>query len=239
MILNNATTPDRVAERLRLVAISDLFRLLSILLRLPTDEVVCAVSEEVIEKDLRQIAGEIGFDDLGRQATKEALDMLAKQRVEGTLSLTELRIEFTRLFSHPDTPAIHICECLFLFWSRNPNGKPEEAPRLFISPAAFDAEQHYRKAGFIRSPSINEPADSMATQMEFLYNLFAAKAVALDENNLENLAFLDECIEGFLRDHLQKWAVGFFDQCVEKSKNALYQAVGLVGGALVKQLAGA
>jgi len=225
------------AGSLRPAAIADMYLLLAALLRLPTREMLEGISNGTVTESIRQMVKEIGFGEGERAQVQGALNTLNTHIEKNLLSFNEVRSEYTRLFDHPDMPTVHRFESVFRHFEAHPELTTYEgAPRLFISPAALDAERCYKQAGFTRSPDLNEPADNMATELEFMSNLYAAKAKAHEEQDVNAYAQADECLTEFTRVHLHKWAIPFFEKCVQKSRNPVYRAVGLVGAAFMTEM---
>jgi len=224
--------PQKVRQ---FVAASNLYQMLAIFLRTPSRELVSGIMSGAVSDTVLQLIDEAGLMKPSCVVIKAALDSLSQHTQEDGISLSKLRHAYTTLFSHPAKPEIAIYESLFLFWEKNPQGRLDEAPRLFVSPAALDAERCYRKAGYARSPERNEPADNMATELEFMYNLYASKADALAEGDQKKEGLADDCIEEFTRIHLRKWVVRFFDRCADVARHPFYHTVGLVGSAFVEE----
>jgi TorA maturation chaperone TorD len=217
----------------RSVAASDMFRLLSMFLQLPREEMALGVLDGTLTADVLEISKELGFPDDSIKETKTKLEVI-KERISGQKELfTEIRWEYTRLFNDPEKPVINIYESLFLF-------KAEEGdkvkPRLFVSPAALDAERCYRQAGLIRSKEVNEPGDHMATEMEFMAYLYLQKAKGLNENNEEKIVRINAQIKEFMEVHLRKWAIDFFECCTTLSKSDIYQTVGQIGSTFMRTI---
>lgn len=215
------------------VAASDMYKLLALMLSLPTEEIAAGIFDGSLAKDVKAIFGELGFVDRRVGAISDRLGTL-QEGISGEKELfTGLRQEYTRLFSHPVRPAIQIYETLFLY---KPEGRDAERPPLFVSPAAMDAGRCYRQAGLVRSKTANEPEDHMATEMEFMAYLYFHLAKALNENDQEGLAHREGQIREFSQGHLQKWAVDFFESCISASENSVYQTVGLVGSTFIDNM---
>ncbi|MEM5816586.1 MAG: molecular chaperone TorD family protein, partial [Desulfitobacterium hafniense] len=134
--------------------------------------------------------------------------------------------DYKRLFTQPKQQAVGIYETMFLY---QPEEGTSEKPVLFVSAAALDAERCYRQAGLVRAKEVNEPADHMATEMEFMSYLWLQKAIALRENDQEGLNKRNEQIREFSEIHLRKWAIAFYDECFLSSKTDVYQTFGQIG----------
>lgn len=223
----------RVLEIKKSEAASDLYRLLSMFLHQPTDESVQGLLDGSIADDVADILEELGFSAEIIQRIDKKLTALQNGISKKEELRTAMSREYTRLFSHPKKPAVAIYECLFLF---QPENETEEQPLLFVSPAALDAERCYKKAGLLRSKAVNEPGDHMATELEFMMVLYWRKAQALQENNLEELAKSEAEIKEFTDVHLRKWAVEFFQQCVDASQSEVYRIFGEIGRIFISKM---
>lgn len=218
------------------LAASDMYQLLAMLLHLPTEEIVLGLLDGSLGADISAIFQELDFprDEIEKIRTK-LIALQGNLNLKSEL-LTEMRQEYTRLFTHPQKPLVGIYETMFLF---KPDEEGEERPSLFISPAALDAERCYKKAGLIMSKELNEPGDHMATEMEFMMYLYLQKAKALQENNSAGLTRREEEIKEFADLHLRKWAKEFFALCSTESKSEVYRVLGQIGSSfMAKMLAG-
>lgn len=219
----------------RAIASSDMYQLLSMFLHLPAGEIAEGLLDGSLGEDVLTIFQELGLsaNDLENIKVKLMEIRHAKKTKEELLS--EMRQEFTRLFTHPKKSEVDIYETMFRY---NPE-TDEVKPSLFISPAAMDAERCYKKAGLIMSKEVNEPADHMATEMEFMMFLYLQKAKALQDDDQEALSKREAEIKEFSELHLQRWAKAFFDRCLEASNSKVYKAFGEVGSMFMdKMLAG-
>lgn len=207
------------------IAASDMYRLLAMFLHLPSKEMAAGILDGTLAEDIWQIFEELGLLEC-REEIKGKLAALRGEMSGQEELFTEMRREYTRLFTHPKEPAVDIYETTFLF---NPEEKGAEKPSLFISPAGLDAERCYRKAGLVKRKELNEPGDHMATEMEFMSYLYLQKAVALKQNDMAELSTRKEQIKEFSEMHLQKWAVDFYDKCILAGKTDVYQTLGQIG----------
>jgi len=217
----------------RSIAASDMYRLLAMLLNLPTQEMVDGILNGSFAEDVMAIFEELGFMDNRTETIKAQLDALQEGISDKAEFFTAMRQEYTRLFTHPKQPAVEIYETLFTF---KPETKNQQKPTLFISPAAMDAQRCYKQAGLMKSKEANEPEDHMATEMEFMAYLYLQKAKALNEGNQEEVAKRDEQVKEFNELHLQKWGVDFFESCISSSESGVYQTLGQIGSAFLSRM---
>lgn len=220
----------------RAIATSDLYNVLSLLLQYPAGEVLDGLSDGALAADVGTIIAEAGLADERTEAASAELAEIQRALSEGRSSATDIRCEYTRLFNHPDAPAIPIYEGLFLHAKNRAAGKRQVPPLRAVNPEAMDAERCYRQARKKHPLEGNEPADHMATEMAFMQYLYVRKADALSRSDDAAAEVIDGQIEEFSRAHLKKWAVDFFDACVALSRNGVYRAVGLLGGMLMSEM---
>lgn len=221
-------------ETQRSIAASDMYQLLALFLHLPTEEMAIGLLNGSLAEDVLAIFKELDFsiqeiEKIGTKLINLKNNVFVKEEL-----LTEMRREYTRLFSHPKKPAVDIYETLFLYQQEDGN---EERPPLFISPAALDAERCYKKAGLRMSKKVNEPGDHMATEMEFMMYLYSQKAKALKEDNQEDITKREGEIKEFTEIHLKKWAKEFFDLCISSSQSDIYRTFSEIGSmVMIKML---
>lgn len=232
-------------------ALADLYSFLSLLLQKPTQELYSGLGTGKVRDDLREIFLELQWDE---KQTKEIVDMFTRvcsaiQR--GEMVFSDIRSEYTRLFSHPKTPQVPLYEGAYLekraVTSKNVKRTGRELtkgqkeleifetePLLFINKAALDAERCYKKLGLVRLEKHNVPADSMATEMEFLHHLHLQMAVAVQEEDEKKSSKIQESYLEFKYIHLEKWMVNFFRDVYDLSTCDVYRATGLLGTRMTK-----
>ncbi|MDR1013830.1 MAG: molecular chaperone TorD family protein [Coriobacteriales bacterium] len=228
--------PDSQASLAGPTVESDVYLLLATLLRLPSREMAARYADGTLASGIAEHARAIWGDALGPREAGEAVGLFSSHERRGPSLLSDLRYEHTRLFEHPEFPAIQRYEGLFGFFAKNPGLRSYHgAPRRFVNPEAIDAERCYRRAGFDRSDELNEPADSVSTELEFMYRLVGAKRDALDAADSEALAFANACIDEFKGIHLKNWMLPFFEKVVQESRTDFYRATGLLGIAFLRE----
>jgi TorA maturation chaperone TorD len=227
----NGSMKDQVCQ---LAAVSDTYLLLATFMRLPTKAIVEDLNNGRVEQGIRALLGDLQLLQSGRETSSKVLELLHSPLIRA-VTLSELRSEYTRLFSHPDQPLVQPTEGSFLFFLDRPGDTGcRPAPRLFINPAALDAERIYKKAGFECSSALQEPADTIYTELEFMHRLYQAKLTALQSDDRDAGDLVDECLNEFTHNHLGKWAVAFFKAVVDNSKIDFYRAVGILGAAFIR-----
>lgn len=221
------STNRQEQEAMNAFTISDFFQLLSISLRLPNHELVQALLDGSYGRDALYILEELSCTQEEIASAREALKTLVSTKEDVTSFLIQMRREYTRLFDDPKKPAVSIYETLFL---HNPE-EDKGGVMLFMSPAAIDAERCYRSSGVSLVKQSAEPADHMATELEFMMYLYAKKGKALQEEKAEELAVLEKQIKEFADLHLHKWCRAFFDKLASETGLAFYQGLCLLGKA--------
>ncbi|MCM1566625.1 MAG: molecular chaperone TorD family protein [Dehalobacter sp. 4CP] len=231
-MVNTQEVNTQEQEIRRSLAASDMYQLLSMFFRLPTVEMATALLNGSLAEDVIAIYCELNFSIEEIQHIKTKFTTFQNDEKTKEELLTEIRQEYTRLFTNPKKPAMDIYETLFCF---NPE-KNEGSPSLFISPAALDAERCYKKAGLMMTKEVNEPGDHMSTEMEFMMYLYLEKARALQENNQEKLDRREAEIQEFSEVHLKKWAKQFFNHCITLSNSEVYRTLGEIGSAFMREM---
>lgn len=202
-------------------AASDFYQLLSLSLQWPTQELAEALLQGSYQSDALNILEELGCN---RDDILQALDSLEelKQFEGGTEKLLEqMRQDYTRLFNHPVQPVIGIYQSMF---TDSQNGSRSDQI-LFMNPVALHAENCYKEAGVRLTNTSKEPADHMATELEFMMYLYGKKGAALKEGNQQSLEKIEKSIEEFEKLHLLKWAHRFFSRLESESVVLPYQGI--------------
>lgn len=226
----------KVAQVLRLSALADAYGMLALLTQFPTEDVRVGLSDSSLGEDMLAILFEAGVPGEDPRVAELAVlleDAACEAASQDALPL--IRREYTRLFNHPDAPALCIYEELFLHVRKrrleNPNYEREhdKEPRTFVNNASYDAERIYKKAGIVRTKEISAPSDSMFVEMEFVQTLFARLAkAALEGDETLRSDTLEHLLE-FKRIHLDKWMRLFYEDCAAESPLAYFGVTGSFG----------
>lgn len=183
--------------------ISDFFQLLSVSMQYPTKTLALALAEGSYREDAISILKELSCQP---QDISPLADMLNTIEKDPNRLFVQMRQEYTRLFNDPKKPALDIYESLFLF-RRKENRKK---PMLFVGPSAMDAEHCYKEANVSPRDQNKEPADHIATELEFMMYLYAKKGHALQHQNSEELEKISARILRFEEFHIKNWINHFF-----------------------------
>lgn len=109
----------------------------------------------------------------------------------------------------------------------------DERPRMFVNPAALDAERCYRAAGLKRADAKNIPGDNMVTELQFMSKLHERRAQALIANDENAFAAASASIEEFERIHLRKWGEAFFQKTEQEARIDAYRLAGTLGASFI------
>lgn len=195
---------------------ADLFNLLAISLRLPTEELADGVESGAFKEDVQSLFGELNL-------FSGDIECWEGVSCEGTCELkSELRRSYTELFTHPNCPQIAITESRF----RDVREKAKNPTTPFLNDTALHAEECYRKAGLKLSVDVSrEPADHMAMELEFLSFVHTQCAAALAGEDAEELSIWEGRLAEF-RPHIEAWAVDFFAACSNSACGIFYPWLG-------------
>lgn len=203
-------------------AASDFYQLLSLSLQLPSKPLVQALYDRSYWDDTVSILEDLSFskDDILQE-----MKNIHQLRMNGPANLyKELRREYTRLFYDLPKPRIAIYESLFL----NHLTEEKDGMMLFLNPIVQDVEASYKKAGLKVHNSFREPADHMATELEFMMSLYANKGKAMQSENQKELEVINHHIVAFQQNHFNKWAIEFFNSMEEQTTLEQYRIIARV-----------
>ncbi len=204
---------------------ADLFQFLAISLHLPTMDYIHGLLDGSIAKDVIDILSEMEYPAEQVGKISQNLKSIQERKITAEDLFSEMRQEYTHLFTNPVKPAVGIYETIFLF-----NGdESDKKPSMFISPAALSAERYYKKAGLHTTGDSQEPADYFPTELEYMMFLYQQLAKSVNENDLENQEKWQTLIDEFSLMHLKKWAGKFFATCKTASTNQVYTLIGTLG----------
>jgi len=219
----------------RHVAAADGYALLAILMQMPAPDTKDLLLHEGIAADYQAIVAELGGDSAESSRLSASFRKMQEELSSQDDPLGVLRREYTRAFAHPRRPPIKIYEGLFVDDERERLGKEKSFARLFVSPAAMDAERQYARAGLKCDTSEKRiSADCITTELQFmqhLHELFASCVLQGDEDKAEE-------VEGWLNDfkekHVSKWIPRFFERCSCETQHDFYRLVGQMGLSLLE-----
>ena len=209
-----------------LLALADLYSLIGVLLRLPTEETAQGLATGTLFDDVAAIGAEL------RSEAVERLGSQAKERLasESPASLSDLRGAYTAMFTHPTSPCVPNCEQRYLWERREYAGRTRNPPPSFVNPAALDAERCYKAAGLKRNVQLNVPPDCMYVETDFMGWLSLQQARALLEGDGGLAERCRKARSEFCELHLDKWARAFFLDCKRLACEPAFEFLGDLGG---------
>lgn len=223
-------------------ALSDWYALLCYLLQTPSAEMLDQLATVSMGDDVRAIASEAGVGLQEVAAVAASFDELHGELAAGSLGLSDLRQEHTRLFRHPKHPRVQYYESLFLDEERVAAGKSSSEPCLFVNPVAMNAVEFYKKGGFA-TPNHDFPPDYVATELEFasknhhrvaeLANEALMAASRGEPVDAESLEAAIERLRAFKDAHVLNWMPRFFEKLSAEANGIFYPQVGILGGVLM------
>lgn len=219
------TKPDAAGaafSKLSLMALAraDLFRLLVVAFNNPTPEFI---QQLVSGSYLSELHGY--FSDLVVQPKDGSKVLEPLKTYQAGLSgidldelLTEMRVEYARLFIGPGKPVVQPFETFY-----NEKLTSESQPLLIVSPAALAVETIYREAGLVMST--NEPQDHFAVELEFLYysSRKESDAWAEGDNTAANRWHREQF--AFIDGHLGVWGPVFCKKVQQESSHPFYRSI--------------
>lgn len=228
------TAPDTPQNGIiRQTALSDWYSLLSLLLQRPTKELICSLLQTSPGDDLERIADELGATSSEVKCICMEFDNLSQYLSADEDALGNARREHTRLFRHPKKPAVWPYEGVFADEERLTRGMKSTESRLFVNPAAMDAERCYASMGFKLTSNIT-PADDIIIELDYVGRLHRKFAEALIKEDHEEQNRVQSALTHFKATHLSNWVPCFFSQCKELSRHPLYRVVGETGRLLME-----
>lgn len=217
--METASTVD--VRVVRHTATADLYSLVAFLMQMPTAESVARLQEASPAEDLQAIAGELGVEGPQVEALCARLDALHAQLAADKNALHGVRVEHTRMFTQPHRPIVWPYEGVFMDDERLLAGMESTEARVFINPAAGDAERTYQAAGF-KVDGVREPADYIVTELEFLAKLHVQAAKETLEGDAEAAIDTAMKLADFKVRHANVWIPRFFTRVAEKAEHEFY-----------------
>jgi TorA maturation chaperone TorD len=135
------------------------------------------------------------------------------------LFLSDLRVEYARLFTGPGEPAVLCYASQYL--ERDERGR---AGRLNGEAATFAAAA-YRAEGVEPSSERGELPDHITLELEFLYHLRRREERAWLSERVAEAARLHDMLGNFLHGHAARWMPEFAESVRAASRVALYRAL--------------
>lgn len=214
-------------------AMSDLNRLVVLMLQVPTAATVEAMKAESIAPDFLSISEELGLEGSDIVGFEERFDAFRQSLIEDEDALRTLRREHTRLFSNPQGCAVPPYEGLYRAMKCGDGSVERGEVMLFVNPAAVDAERTYRESAGLGTDN-SVPADSMTVELEYMAHLHESVSRAILDGDEAAMAESIEKMRAFRNDHVAKWAPEFFRDVRSAARNGLYSLAADLGILLCK-----
>lgn len=228
--MSNAATGNPMhPDLLRFQGYADFFRLASMFFLSPSEELAQGVIDGSVFDDMRAIFEDAGLDPSCAAFAHESA--LRRENPTASEMRTELRRDYTALFTHPERPLVAICEMRF----RDGRDCAETPSTPFLNEAALHAESCYRAAGLSLDGSRSrEPGDHLAIELEFMAYLNARLAEALERNDLDAHRRWEEALSEF-EPHLTSWVPDFFSACEHSGCGTVYPWLGRIGAVFMER----
>lgn len=184
----------------------------------PTSEFVEMLQSGALLEDLQRALGALALGESQYGSALRGLTetVTAAAGADARQLLSQMRVEYMRLFIGPQHPPVPIYETLH-------QEQPTSAgkPLLFVSSTAVDVEKQYREAG-LRLANQDSP-DHLTTELEFLVYLCEQESEAWAAGNNTMAKKWRRLEQKFLDEHLGKWAPGLCREVEKQSEEAFYR----------------
>ncbi len=203
----------------RVLGTADAFALLAAAFAYPDERLAGALSDGSYLSDARGVLADMG---VGAEASKEALDRLAVA-VEGREAealLSEMRADYTTMFYAPGKHRkIFPYESAFRKTELDPSGKVT----LFLSKSTHDVERAMSKRGALPEDYRREPADFVATELDFMRHLLTGCAAELAEGT-GGSSWAEDAAR-FLDAHVLSWIPSLLERTGQLAESDAYRAL--------------
>ena len=194
---------------LRLAASAKLYSLLARMFSYPDRiEAQAYVSSDFLEI-CEGFVEEAGYPDRVDAAVREAFVRATEEQGLEACG-TDLRVEYTRLFTAPPRPVSLV-------------GSKWVHSRTLVSEQKgerYAVGQVYRELGLRNRASVHDPADHLVSELDFLFYVMRAESRAWRSDDLVMARDWRQLRDDFLTYHLRELAFGVSDAVGRMSKNA-------------------
>jgi TorA maturation chaperone TorD len=180
----------------------------------PDDDVCTALADGSLVADLSDAVAWLGVD---ADVYTRGVAMLRDVTVAGC-TLTDLKVEFARLFTGPGLPAVGRFASQYL-----DEPGPGGVGRLG-GEATEAAVATYQAEGLAPRSTLREPADDIATELEFLAWLCSREHQEWASGSTDEARRLRRVADDFVRHHCALWWPAFVAACQAQAKIATYRA---------------
>lgn len=210
----------------RAFAMADAYRLIGILLQLPDASIAQGIESGAMQEDLAAILSEI---DSTQNAATGPLRHLDERKAAQTVTLTDLRRDYTKLFTNPEHPCVPIYESTY-----KQTGDFDTSALVFVSPTALDAERIYRESRLAVDNTKHDSPDHMGAEVDYLCALYYRMGEHASNGDAEQAAAAHVQKDAFCTTHFLKWAHGFFSLVEENASTPVYRTIGALGSYLAE-----
>ncbi len=208
------------------INLSDLYQLMAIAWKYPTKELAEGILAGTFGEDAADCLVGLGVDPEEADAMAERLAETAKGEAETAEALLKkMRVEYTGLFLVPTKEKVFLYESRF----RYPKDANPKDYMMFVSPCAMHAEEAYKEAGVRVRASLQEPADHLVTELEFMAYVYRKLAASLHEEG-KDADLWQWRANNFREFHLDKWYEEFLAQVLEVTECETYRMLAILGG---------
>ncbi|HML20310.1 MAG TPA: molecular chaperone TorD family protein [Aggregatilinea sp.] len=213
---------------------SDLYRLLAIGFSNPTSDLIFDLQIGTLVEDLRQSLSALALSEAQYTASLNGLvELSSRCRDDDPAAvLSQLRVEYMRLFNNPRVPLIPIYETLY-----REEATATSQPLLIASPTAMVVDRCYRDAG-LHMVSKNSP-DHLTIELEFLVYLCGKESEAWDAGNNAMAKKWRRTEQTFLDEHLGTWGVTLFCRVQELTEERFYRCFAALAATFLRLETGA
>jgi putative dimethyl sulfoxide reductase chaperone len=132
------------------------------------------------------------------------------------LDLTEIRLEYNRLFVGPNALPCPPYESVYR------TDRPSSELGMLMGPSVIDVKKRYGEAGLQVAQNFHDLPDHVSVEMEFMSFLCAKEAAALGEQE-DDVIWRERQAE-FLRIHLESWIPQFSESVLSNCESNFYRA---------------
>lgn len=205
----------------RALARAALYRVLAVGFSEPDGELVEALRRGDIGAEVADCLAELRLDDPSCAASlgefEKAAEVAGSSPPESVL--TDLRVEYTRLFAGPGLADVAGYESQYVGAP-----KPGERGPLFGETAVTVAAA-YAREGVATSAGNREPSDFVATELEFLYHLALREEEALRRSDDSGAERLNAAAQQFLDKHAAVWMPRLAVEVARTTELEFYRAL--------------
>lgn len=208
------------------INLSDFYQLMAIAWQYPTKELAKGILSGTFGADASDCLVALGADPEEADAVSVRLAEAAGSEADSAEALLKrMRVEYTGLFLVPMKEKVFLYESRFCY----PKDADPKDYMMFVSPCAMHAEQAYKEAGVRVRSSLQEPADHLVTELEFMAHVYRKLAESLN-TEAKDAGLWQWRANSFREFHLDKWYEDFLAQVLEATESETYRTLAILGG---------